>query len=197
MATIRLANPSDALACAEMYAPAVRDSATSFELDPPDADAMGERIRTTLPTHPWLVCEHDGRAIGYAYAGPHRHRAAYQWSVDASVYVDDRFHRHGIARGLYTSLFAVLQLQGYYNVYAGTALPNPATVAFHRAMGFESVGIYRDVGYKAGEWRDVQWWYRSLGPHPDDPDPPTPLRDVRETAEGAAAVRSGQDRIDL
>lgn len=197
MATIRLANPADALSCAEIYAPSVRDSATSFELEPPDADAMGERIRSTLLTRPWLVCEHDGRVVGYTYAGPHRQRAAYQWSVDASVYVDDRFHRRGIAGGLYESLFDVLQLQGFVNVYAGSALPNPASVAFHRAFGFEPVGTYRNVGYKAGEWRDVQWWYRPLGPHTADPDPPTPLRDVRDTAEVAAAVRSGQDQIDL
>lgn len=195
MATIRLATPRDAPECADIYAPAVRDSAVSFEEIPPGPEEVAERIAATLETHPWLVCESADGLTGYAYAGPHRRRAAYRWSVDVSVYVDARYHRRGIARGLYESLFAVLGLQGHYNVYAGIALPNLASVAFHRALGFEPIGIYRNVGYKAGEWRDVQWWYRPLRRHTSDPDPPTPLRDVAATDEVAAAVQSGQDSI--
>ena len=72
--------------------------------------------------------------MGYAYAGRFRERAAYDWSVEVSAYVDAEHHRGGIALGLYTSLFAALAVQGFHNAYAGVALPNEASIAFHLAM---------------------------------------------------------------
>jgi phosphinothricin acetyltransferase len=59
---------------------------------------------------------------------------------------------------LYTSLLAVLPLQGYVNAYAGVTLPNPASVGLHEAMGFEPVGVYRQMGFKCGSWHDVAWF---------------------------------------
>jgi phosphinothricin acetyltransferase len=197
MTTIRLAREDDAGDLGEIYAPYVRDSAVSFERAPPDADAFADRIRETLPAHPWLVCEHDGTAAGYAYAGPHRRREAYRWSVESSVYVRDRHHRSGVATGLYESLFALLELQGYCNVYAGTTLPNPPSVGFHRTMGFEPVGVYPAVGYTDGGWHDVQWFSRPIRPRPDDPAPPTPLDALRGTTEREAALAAGLEHVGL
>src|SRR5829696_4907624 len=116
---IRLAVESDAEAIARIYSPAVTDHATSFELVPPDASEMAERVRKIGAQYPWLVREEDGVVIGYAYASAHRDRRAYQWSVDVCAYVDSTAHRRGTGRALYTSLFRVLVLQGYRNAYAG------------------------------------------------------------------------------
>ena len=123
---------------------------------------MQQRIAAALPKFPWLVCGVDGRMAGYAYAGTHRARAAYQWSVDTSVYVDPAFHRRGIGTRLYTCLFQILAAQGYVRAYAGITLPNAGSVGLHEAMGFQSVGIYRGVGYKLGRWHDVGWWQLTL-----------------------------------
>src|SRR6476646_7630842 len=159
---IRLATPDDVDAIAAIYAPAIVDNIISFELEPPSGEEMARRIAKVHALAPWLVCEQDGAIAGYAYAGLHRERHAYQWSVESTAYVAADAHRCGVARGLYTSLFAALVYQGFVNVYAGITLPNAASVGLHESMGFTPVGIYRGVGYKLGKWRDVMWLERPL-----------------------------------
>lgn len=175
---IRLARPDDTAAIATIYAPYVTDTVISFETVSPDEHEMAHRLAKTLARFPWLVAMCDGEVAGYAYAGQHRERAAYQWSADVSVYVHKDFQRRGIGRALYTPLFAILRALGYYNVYAGIALPNPASVALHEAMGMTPVGVYRHVGYKGGMWHDVGWWEGSLRQQSAEPHPPRALLDV-------------------
>jgi L-amino acid N-acyltransferase YncA len=189
--SIRLATERDAEEIAAIYAPNVTDTIISFESEPPTADEMRLRIEGTLERYPWLVCEHRGRLLGYAYAGAHRSRAAYRWSVDVSVYVHEEAHRTGVGRALYTSLFAALDLQGFYNAYAGATLPNPASVGLHESVGFRPVGVYRGVGYKLGAWHDVGWWQLPLRERVADPDPPADLPSVLESEGWEAALASG------
>ena len=115
-AVIRLAGGRDAAAVAAIYAPFVDGNATSFEAEPPSAEEMGRRIAETTQTYPWLVCECDAAIAGYAYASWHRTRLAYRWSVETTVYVHPDYRRCGVARGLYTSLFAILAAQGFVHV---------------------------------------------------------------------------------
>jgi L-amino acid N-acyltransferase YncA len=184
---IRTARPDDAEPIASIYAPAVSDRATSFELTPPDPAEMGRRIVSILQRVPWLVCESSDGVLGYVYAAVHRERAAYRWSVDVAAYVAARAQRRGVARALYTALFEILSLQGYRNAYAGITLPNPASVAMHEAMGFERVGIYHRVGYKFGQWHDVAWFQRELAPHVLEPPEPTAFAALANGAEVQAA----------
>jgi phosphinothricin acetyltransferase len=170
-----MASEDDAGAVARVYRPYVEATVISFELDPPDEDEMRARIRLTLASHPWLVYERGGEVLGYAYASPHRTRAAYRWSVDTAVYLPSAHHRCGIGRGLYLSLFAILAAQGYVNAYAGITLPNAASVGLHESLGFSPVGIYASVGYKMGAWHDVGWWHLALRPPEPDPALPTGL----------------------
>lgn len=190
--TIRLAGTHDAGAVSEIYAPAVADGFTSFEAVPPDAAEMAGRIERTLPDHPWLVCEREGTVAGYAYAGPHRKRAAYRWSVDVSVYVHPDHRRRGVGRGLYESLFEILRLQGFVNAYAGIALPNPASVGLHESFGFEQAGVYEGVGYKRGEWRDVGWWQLALAEKVADPASPLSIEDVRGSSGWDDSLAAGE-----
>src|SRR5215471_7144248 len=113
--TIRVATPQDADAILAIYAPIVQETAISFEVESPTLLEMHERIAKTLQHLPWLVCARHGEVLGYVYASPHRARAAYQWSVDVSVYIHREARRVGIGRALYTSLFQLLVLQGFYN----------------------------------------------------------------------------------
>ena len=189
--SIRLATERDAEQVAAIYAPNVTDSIISFELEPPTAHQMRRRLQDTLQRYPWLVCERQGRVLGYAYAGAHSSRPAYQWSVDVSVYVHEEAHRTGVGRALYTALIAALNLQGFYNAYAGATLPNPASVGLHESVGFRPVGVYRGVGYKLGAWHDVGWWHLSLRERVADPDPPAPLGSVLGSEEWDAALASG------
>ena len=182
-ASIRLATADDAEPVQGIYAPIVRDTVISFEVDPPSVAEMRQRILNTLAHWPWLVCEHDGEVVGYAYAGKHRVRAAYQWSVDVSVYIHERARRYGVGRALYSALLRILVLQGFYNAQAGITLPNAASVGLHEVMGFQPIGVYRKIGYKLGAWHDVKWWQLVLRPHAPSP---APLQDV-SALQGSAA----------
>jgi phosphinothricin acetyltransferase len=188
---IRLADSHDAEAIASIYRPYVETTAISFEAVPPESDEIGRRISNTLPSYPWLVCEIDGRTAGYAYAGRHQVRAAYRWSVDTTVYVDGRFWRSGVGRGLYTSLAAVLTAQGFCNAYACIALPNPGSVALHEAVGFRPIGVFHRAGYKFGTWHDVGWWQQSLKPHEAQPKEPADLATMRNRDDWESLVTKG------
>ena len=191
MATIRLATERDGAAIAAIYGPFVTATPISFELDPPPPDEMRRRIAERRGRWPWLVCE-DGRdVLGYAYAGRFRERAAYQWAVDLSVYVRGDCHRSGIGRGLYSSLFEILRLQGYCTAYADITLPNPASVGLHESLGFRPLGVYRKVGFKLGAWHDVGCWELQLRSPSANPDPPVPLGTVEVSSGWAAAVAKG------
>jgi L-amino acid N-acyltransferase YncA len=177
--TVRPATAADAEACAAIYAPYVTDTAVSFELEPPSAAELGERIDAATRTHAWLVLEDRGRVVGYAYGGPMHRRAAYRWSCEVSVYVETGRRRSGAGRALYEALFADLAARGYRTAIAGMTLPNEASAGLHRALGFETVGVYRAIGYKLGAWHDVAWMQRSLlgeGDGRGREEPPSELR---------------------
>ena len=158
----RAATVDDAARCADIYAPFVTDSWVSFETDPPGPAEMAQRINNYGGSHAWLVAEAYGEIAGYAYASQHRMRAAYSTSVDVAVYVEAGHARQGVGSSLYSALFSILQRKGMHAAFAGIALPNEASIALHEACGFAPVGVYREVGWKMGAWRDVGWWQRLL-----------------------------------
>lgn len=190
-AVIRLATAHDAEPVQGVYAPIVRDTVISFEIDPPSVAEMRQRILDTLVHWPWLVCERDAAVIGYSYAGKYRVRAAYQWSVDVSVYIHEDARRCGVGRALYSALLRILMLQGFYNAQAGITLPNAASVGLHEAMGFQPIGVYRKIGYKLGAWHDVGWWQLAMQPHAPTPLPPRDLSGVQGSAAWDAALATG------
>jgi len=186
-----MANQQDAAAIRALYAPYCESTVISFEAHAPSLEEMEARIRKITYQLPWLICVRDGELLGYAYAGPHHERAAYRWSVDAAVYVDARRHRLGVGRALYTALFKVLTLQGFFKVCAGITLPNAASVGLHEALGFLPVGIYRGVGYKFGAWRDVGWWQLALQGERPDPPEPVGVRVIESSPEWQSALEAG------
>jgi len=173
--TIRFATPADTAAVLDIYAPYITQSAISFEYDVPSVAEFAERIRLIQQQFPFLVAEQDGRLLGYAYGSRHAERIAYQWSVNTSVYVHPDGQRQGIARRLYTTLFAYLRHQGYYTAFAGITLPNLKSESFHQTMGFQRIGTYANTGYKFGEWHSVAWLQLALQPYSSSPVPPIPI----------------------
>lgn len=189
--SVRLATPDDARAISEIYAPIVRHTAVSFELDPPSAEQMAARIRQTLAQFPWVVFQEAGRVVGYAFANAFRDRAAYRWCAEVAVYVEPQWHRRGIARHLYASLFDLLDLQGYRVLYAVIALPNPASLALHERMGFRNVALLPATGYKLGRWSDVAWMQHELRPQTQHPIEPVKLSHLSpdDVAKTLARIR--------
>jgi L-amino acid N-acyltransferase YncA len=196
-AIIRLASAEDAVAIQAIYAPFVRETAVSFEVEPPTVEEMRQRIEKTLPRFPWLVCDSQGEVKGYVYATAHSERAAYSWSVNVSVYIHERCRRSGMGRALYASLFEILRLQGFYNAYAGATLPNPGSVGLHEAIGFRPVGVYEAVGYKFGAWHDVIWWQMALQERAATPLPPLFLDEVKKRPQWQTALDAGLPLLKL
>jgi len=186
----RLATPADAEQILDIYAPFCDRTAVSFELQAPSLSEMQQRIQQITAQLPWIVCE-GPRIIGYVYASPHRKYAAYSWNVESSIYVHPSYHRFGIGRALYTTLFRLLKLQGYFRVYAGITVPNPSSISLHQSLGFQPIGIYRNTGYKLGRWLDVEWWERSLQPEGTEPRPPQPITELAESLVVQEILQAG------
>ena len=159
---VRPALEGDAEACRAIYAPHVTDTWVSFEEVVPDVAEMACRICENSASHGWLVAEIDARVAGFAYGSPHRTRGAYKTSCDVAIYVDPAHAGKGVGKALYGALLPRLKERGFHAAFAGIALPNDASIALHEACSFTAIGIYREVGWKLGDWRDVGWWQRLL-----------------------------------
>ena len=167
---IRDAVPAqDAAACAAIYAPHVEGSAVSFDERAPDASEMAARIERSQASHAWLVAEREGEVVGYAAATAFRGRPAYRWSTTVSVYIADSARGEGVGRTLYEALFDRLRERGFRMACAGITLPNAASEALHERLGFEFVGVNREIGWKDGAWRDVGWYQLELAPAGEGP----------------------------
>jgi phosphinothricin acetyltransferase len=188
----RQAKTDDATGILAIYAPYCESSCVSFETSAPSEQQMRERIARIAAQYPWLIGEIDGQVTGYVYASQHQERAAYRWSVNVAVYLSPQYHRRGLGRALYTSLFSILRAQGYFKAYAGVTLPNAASVGLHEAMGFQSVGVYRGAGYKHGRWHDVGWWQLELQPETLNPREPQSFSTMRDCEAVAAGLAEGK-----
>ncbi|HVD86302.1 MAG TPA: GNAT family N-acetyltransferase [Solirubrobacterales bacterium] len=162
---------TDAAACAAIYAPYVERSPISFEERAPDAAQLQARIERCGASHAWLVAELDGTVVGYAYACEFNERPVYRWSAGVSVYVAEDERGQGIGRALYRELFERLRGRGFRMACAGITLPNEPSVCLHEGLGFEPVGVYREIGWKLGGWHDVGWWQLELAPAGEGPPP--------------------------
>lgn len=162
MTKLRLVKRDDVPSVLKIYGDYIRSTVITFEITIPTEEEFWNRIQTVSKTAPWVVAEIEGKIAGYAYAGKHRDREAYQWSVEPSVYLDPNFHKKGIGTLLYKTLFKILRLQGFYNAYAGITLPNDASVRLHESLGFMHLGTYKNIGHKMGQWHDVGWWNLNL-----------------------------------
>ena len=169
---IRMARPEDAAGMLQIYAPFVEHTSITFETVTPTEVEFRQRIVHYLENYPWLVAEENGEIVGYAYASRYRERVAYQWSVEVSVYIQERYRRSGVARKLYERLFGLLKKQGFRNAYAVINLPNDPSVAFHESMDFHWFATYEQVGYKLGKWKNVGWWRKILNEFSLDPEAP-------------------------
>jgi phosphinothricin acetyltransferase len=174
--TVRPVRADDAGAVAAIYNTYVLDTVATFEVVPVDAEEMGRRIAKIVALGlPWMVAEDDAVAadggadsavLGYAYAGPFRDRAAYDHTLETTVYVHSGARGRGIGTGLYAALFAALEdltpEQSRYapvHVLLGVlALPNKASVALHERFGMSKVAHLPAVGHKFDRWVDVGYW---------------------------------------
>ena len=187
---IALAHPDDAQRLLEIYAPYVTDTAITFEYTVPGVEEFRERILTVLSRYPYLVARSradHGKIIGYAYASPFHIRAAYQWAVETSIYVDMACRGKGVGRRLHDMLESLLAEQNILNLNACIARPvhpdeylDEQSVCFHRHMGYRLVGEFQQCGYKFNRWYNMVWMEKHIGPHTQNPAVPKRLKDIRK-----------------
>ena len=192
---IRLAEPDrDAADIAAIYAPNVTHGTASFEEVPPGAAEMAGRVAGLGARYPWLVAERGGAVAGYAYGAPFNDRAAYRWAANVTVYVHPDHVRRGVARGLYTALFALMRAQGFWQLGAGITGDNAPSVTLHEGFGFRRAARYPDVGFKFGRWIEVGWWWLPLRTPAHPGEAPTEsllVSALRGRPEFPAALASG------
>lgn len=177
--TIRMANPADAQALLNIYAPYVINTAITFEYDVPSVEEFASRIAHTLEKYPYLIAEEGGNIFGYAYASPFHDRPAYDWAVETSIYVDQNIKHRGIGRKLHDALESTLREQGILNMNACIAYPpeedehlDKNSVEFHAHMGYRLVGEFYKCGYKFNRWYNMVWMEKLIGEHLSDQKPP-------------------------
>ena len=173
--SLRVATPSDAPKLLEIYAPYVRETAITFEYDVPTVEEFAQRIANTLQRYPYLVALEQDQVVGYAYASTFHARAAYDWAVETSIYVDRDRRQGGVGKKLYLALEALLREQQVTNSNACITYPNPGSIAFHQHLGYQTVGHFTKCGYKMGQWYDMIWMEKHLMDHPPVPAPFCPF----------------------
>ncbi len=159
---IRNAKPEDAQAICDIYNYYVLNTIVTFEEDIVLAEDMAERITKVLEKYSWLVYEHEGEIVGYAYAGEWKSRCSYRFSVESSVYLKDGFSGQGIGSKLYEALFKELEKTDIHAIIGGVSLPNEGSVALHEKFGFEKIAQFKEVGYKFKKWIDVGYWEKII-----------------------------------
>ena len=183
---IRPAVPEDATALLGIYRPYVEETAITFEYETPTEEEFEARIRKTLARYPYLVAEDGCGIVGYAYAGPFKERAAYDWAVETTVYVDRARKRGGVGRALYEMLETPLAAQGILNLNACIGYPEAEdayltmdSVHFHRHLGYAMVGEFHRCGYKFGRWYDMVWMEKLIGRHEKNQPPVRPFCEIK------------------
>jgi L-amino acid N-acyltransferase YncA len=192
---IRLIEAKDTAGALAVYEPYVISTPVTFEYEVPSLEDFAKKIKTNTSKYPWLVCLQNGVVIGYAYASDFRYRAAYQWSHESTIYLSEAAQGKGLGRILYETLFSVLTLQGYYNVFAGVAIPNKKSEGLHTSLGFEDIGIFRKVGYKLGQWHDTRWFQLTLSPHIYNPATPALIGEIASSAQFEKIIAQANEKL--
>lgn len=162
--TIRAAEPADLPALLDIYNHYVLTTPVTFDIEP----------RTLEQRRAWFdqfsrqgryrcfVAERRGRAIGWACSARFKEKAAYETTIETSVYLAPDAVGQGLGRALYAALFAALKDEDIHRAFAGVTVPNDASVALHEKMGFECVGTYLEVGRKFGRFWDTALFMRTM-----------------------------------
>ncbi len=189
---IRVASENDAEAILAIYAPYVIKTAITFEYEVPTLEEFRGRIHNTLQKYPYLVAEQDGKILGYAYVSPFKERAAYDWAVETSIYVDETLQHSGVGGKLNRVLEAVCKAMGILNMEACIGVPEVEdehltrnSVEYHTHIGYRLVGEFYKCGYKFGRWYNMVWMEKMIGEHKDEMSAPVwfpelPEKNVQE-----------------
>lgn len=153
---IREVNPqNDAAAITAIYNEYILHSTISFETEPLTTEAMRDRIAHIADRYPYFVAEEGGVIVGYCYAHPWKERAAYGHTLETTVYLSPESQSRGIGKQLMLRLIDECRTRGYRALIACITGNNESSRTFHTRLGFTQVSLFKEVGYKFGQWLDV------------------------------------------
>ncbi|MDD6155008.1 MAG: GNAT family N-acetyltransferase [Eubacteriales bacterium] len=182
---IRVADKSDAPELLEIYRHYVENTAITAEVETPSILEFKARLTNTLKKYPYIVATDGDTIYGYAYTGPFKARAGYNWDVETSIYLNAQGRSKGLGRELYKVLEEVSRAQGIINMNACIAYPvkddehlTKNSAQFHEHVGFSYVGEFHMSMYKFGKWYNTLWMEKAINGHPDRPAPVTPFPDL-------------------
>lgn len=193
--SIRFARPEDAAALVDIYAPYVLETAITFEYEVPSPEEFRARMENIQRRYPYLVAERDGAIAGYAYAGGFVGRAAYDWSVETTIYLRRDARGRGLGRALYEALEAALREMGVTNLNACIGYPaeedarlTKNSAEFHGHLGYAMVGEFHKCGYKFGRWYNMAWMEKLIGEHPAAPAAVKNVNDIKSLLREAHQI---------
>ena len=175
---IRFATEKDAEAILSIYAPYIEKTAITFEYEVPSLSEFSARIAEIQKKYPWIVYEEGGKILGYAYGGPEYTRAAYQWTVEVSVYVGENAKGKGIGSALYAKILDILEKQNFCVCYALVNDDNEASMKMHEKYGFKKIGFRKNCGYKHEKWHSVVFLEKQLNEFSVPPKPVVPIGEL-------------------
>ena len=163
--TLRAASEQDLSQLNDIYNRYVLETHFTFDVEPmtlEDRQAWFTHYNTTGP-HRVVVGVSDAALVGYACSSRWRPKAAYETSVETSIYVAPDAVGRGVGSRLYEELFKQLQGEDVHRAYAGIALPNLASIALHERFGFKRAGHFTEQGRKFDRYWDVSWYEKAMG----------------------------------
>ncbi len=175
----RMVTEDDAESLLKIYSPYVKNTSITFEYEVPSLEDFRRRISDISRKYPYIVCEYDGNIIGYAYAHKFHERAAYQWNVELSVYIKEKFTGYGLGRSLYKVIIDILKLQNVRNIYSYVTSPNVSSEKLHEYFNFRKIGCFTNTGYKFGRWIDVTLYEKNISEYSLNPEP---VKSIQELA---------------
>lgn len=185
---IQIASVDDAEELLAIYAPYVEKTAITFEYEVPSVEEFKGRIAHVLQHFPYLKAVEEGKILGYAYVSPFKGRAAYDWAVETSIYVDENVKHKGIGKKLHQALETVLKEQGILNMEACIAYPKEEdkyldknSARFHAHLGYRMVGEFDKCAYKFDRWYDMVWMEYIIGEHQEHMTFPKSFPQIRDS----------------
>jgi phosphinothricin acetyltransferase len=143
---------------AAIYNHYIEKTIVTFEKEPISSLEMLKRMDKVMVDHPWIVVESEDQVFGYAYTSWWNKRAAYNKSIEISIYLNHKSVGHGLGKLMYSHLIQDAKNKGYHSIIGGISLPNRASVKLHESFGFKKAALYKEVGYKFDKWIDVGYW---------------------------------------
>lgn len=189
--TFRNARLDDAERLLEIYRYYVEKTVITFEWTVPTVEEFRQRMQHTMERYPYIVAEQDNQIIGYSYVSAFVGRKAYDWSVEATIYLDAQLRHQGVGKRLYNVMEEILKKMHVLNLNACIGYPKVEdeyltrnSVQFHAHLGYEMVGEFHDSGYKFGRWYNMVWMEKMLGPHPAQPEPVRNYNEIKGSLLG-------------